>query len=328
MRIALVTFILSLFISVALTPFVARFARKMGAIDHADKMENGESRRMHSTAIPRWGGIAIYAGFWIATLVMCWLFNLDPPSWVIFGCGSMVALFGLLDDRYQYPAWIQATVLLTAGALTALYGGVRITGITNPLAPLEFTGYNPAHWLPMGLFAVPVTMIWIFVVTKTFDTIDGLDGLASGTAAIAASTITLMALIEKAPSVAIPSAALAGAAVGFLAYNYNPASIIMGTVGAQFIGYMLSVLAIMGAFKLAATVSVAVPLLVFAIPLFDAAFVISRRLAAGEKISTADKRHLHHSLHRRFGTKGAVTIIWGLAAIGCLVSLSLFFASR
>ncbi len=323
MRIALVTFLMSLFISIALTPFAARLARKWGAVDHNDK-----KRGMHNEPIPRWGGIAIFCAFWIATLVMGWLFGLQPPHMVVICCGTIVAVFGMLDDKYQYSAWVQTVVLLLVGAITAYFGGIRIIGITNPLAPLEFTGYKPSHWLPMGYLSIPITMLWVFVVTKTFDTIDGLDGLASGTAAIAASTITLMALVEKSPSVAIPSAALAGAAVGFLAYNYNPASIIMGTIGAQFIGYMLSVLAIMGTFKFAATVSVAVPLLVFAIPLFDAVFVVFRRIAAGEKISTGDKRHLHHMLHRRFGTKGAVVIIWGLAAIGCLVALSLFFASR
>jgi UDP-GlcNAc:undecaprenyl-phosphate GlcNAc-1-phosphate transferase len=138
--------------------------------------------------------------------------------------------------------------------------------------------------------------VYIFVVTKTMDTIDGLDGLASGIAAISAATLSVIATYSGQPRVALVAAAVAGAAIGFLRHNYNPARIFMGTGGAQLLGFCLACLSIVGALKTAAAVAVIVPVLAFGVPIFDAFFVIIRRLISRQPITQADKRHLHHTL--------------------------------
>ncbi len=323
MRLLLIAFAIALFCTAAVTPFVARFARKLGVIDQPG------GRRVHSKPTPRWGGIAIVFGFWAAVGLVWWTFG----GWsaglsVLLIGGTIVACFGLLDDVFHFGARVQTVFLLLVG-LGVAHWGVRIEGITNPLAPLLPGQYQPNHWWPLGVWSVPVTALWIFVVTKTFDTIDGLDGLAAGVGAITALTLMLMAQSEGQFVVALPAAALCGACVGFLVYNVSPAAVFMSTVGSQFLGFVLAVVSITGAFKVAAAVSLGVPILVFGIPLFDAVFVALRRLAAGEPVTQADNRHLHYTLSSLLGGhRRAVFVIWLMAIVLCGVALALFTSSR
>jgi RimJ/RimL family protein N-acetyltransferase len=164
---------------------------------------------------------------------------------------------GLLDDKYDLSPVKQTGALLLGGLVAALLG-VRIEGITNPLAPPSPGGtYTSDNYLPLGIWSVPLTMAWVFLVAKTFDFLDGLDGLAAGVCAIASGTIGLLAAGQGDTSVALMSGALAGACLGFLRYNYprdgKPASIFMGTIGGQFLGFVLAALSIVGGFKIPAT---------------------------------------------------------------------------
>ena len=169
--------------------------------------------------------------------------------------------------------------------------------------------------LKFGLFAAPITAFYIFVVTKTMDTIDGLDGLAAGIAAIAACTLTIIATYGGQPRVAILAAALVGSSLGFLRHNYNPAKIFMGTGGAQFLGFSLACLSIVGAFKTAAAVAVLIPVLAFGVPIFDAAFVVIRRVISRQPITQADKRHMHHTLlGLGLSQRQTVLVLYALAA--------------
>lgn len=322
MRIALLTFLIAMVSAALITPAVRAFATRMGVIDLPDE------RRVHRKPTPRWGGIAIYISFWLAVVpIALWLKSWSNALTAVLVLGTLIALVGMYDDKYQVSALWQMVVLLGAGVALTLFG-VRIEGVTNPLTPLSPGDYRPEYWLPLGIWSVPLTALWVFVVTKTVDAIDGLDGLAAGVTAISASTLTLMAVSEKQLSVAVPAAAIAGACVGFLRHNMNPASIFMGTVGAQFIGFVLATLAVVGTFKVAAAISVMVPLLVLGVPLFDAFFVVSRRVLARQPLHKADMRHFHHWLVERLGHRRAVAVIWAIGLVFSAAAFTLFRLTR
>ncbi len=290
-RYPLAAAVVAMLATLALTPLVKRLAERFGAIDDP----KGDERRVHQTPIPRWGGIAIYGGIAVAlaaVLPMAFPAARPFPPYLVamMLIGAAIMVFGALDDLYQFRALWQMLFLLAAGVLIQFFysGGdrVQISGLVAP-----FSG-QPGRWVPFGWAAVPITALYIFIVTKTMDTIDGLDGLAAGIAAIAASTLAVIAVYEGQPRVAIVVAAIAGASLGFLRHNFNPAKIFMGTGGAQVLGFLLACVSIVGAFKTAA----AVPMLVFSVQLFDAAFVVFRRIRSRQPITKADKSHIHHTL--------------------------------
>ncbi len=295
---------------------------RMGVIDQPD------ARRVHRQPTPRWGGIAIYLAFWAVVIPLeLWLGRWNNTLTALLLVGTGIALLGMVDDKRQLSALWQMVALLGAGVALTLFG-IRIEGVTHPLAPLMSGDYRPEYWVPLGMWSVPVTALWVFVVTKTVDAIDGLDGLAAGVTAISATTLTLMAVLEGQLAIAVLAAALAGACVGFLRHNINPASIFMGTVGAQFIGFVLATLAIVGTFKLAATISVLVPLLVLGVPFFDAFFVVSRRALARQPLHKADTRHFHHWLVGRLGHRRAVMVIWGIGLVFSVAAFTLYRLTR
>jgi len=176
------------------------------------------------------------------------------------------------------------------------------------------------------------TVIWVFVVTKTVDAIDGVDGLAAGVCAISATALALMAVQLTKPefaTLALIAAALAGACLGFLRHNYHPSKIIMGTIGAWTLGLPLAAVSIMGAFKIAAAVSVLVPVLVLGVPIFDYMHVLTRRVLARAPLTVADKRHLHHRLLALgWNQKQVVWFIYGVAILFCVTALAVFRFNR
>jgi UDP-GlcNAc:undecaprenyl-phosphate GlcNAc-1-phosphate transferase len=228
---------------------------------------------------------------------------------------TLVAIVGLLDDRLDLSPKIQTAGLLLGGFIATILGA-RIDGITNPLGG----GYLP---LPMWLSVIG-TMAWAFLATKTFDFLDGLDGLAAGVCAIAATTMGLMAAYQGETTVALLAAALVGACLGFLRHNFNPASIFMGTVGSYFLGFLLSMLAVTGAFKISAAISVVVPIFVFGVPIFDALYVVGKRVVERRSPTSADKTHIHHRfVQSGLSVRKAVWAIYGLTAGTCLIALIL-----
>ena len=319
-RAPLCTALLALIVTYFLTPYVRDVAIQQGAVDDP-KLDD---RRVHTKPIPRWGGLAIYAGIVIAVaLVMPFAYPKSPtfPAYLVAMlviAGGLVVV-GALDDLYQYKAKIQAVVLLLAGiAIQFFYGSVGRVQINTLGIPI----HGPASYISLGLFAVPLTAFYIFVVTKTMDTIDGVDGLSAGIATISAGTLVVIAVYSHQPRVAILAAAIAGAALGFLRHNYNPAKIFMGTGGAYVLGFLLACSSIVGALKTAAAVSLILPVLVFGVPMMDAFFVISRRLLSGQPITKADKRHLHHTLlGRGLSQRQTVLVLYVAAAALCAIAL-------
>jgi UDP-GlcNAc:undecaprenyl-phosphate GlcNAc-1-phosphate transferase len=306
-----------------ITPAVRRLALRFDVVDMPD-----DPRRVHTEPTPRWGGIAIFVSSVIAVAVGFWVLGMAPgrDEWLqyvgLYVIGLLVLVVGALDDKLQFSASKQAAFLLACG-IGVQFLGVQIAGITKPwsIAP----GESP--WLPLGWLAWPVTAVWMFVVTKTMDTIDGLDGLAAGIAAISAATLSAMALVgqpQQLPIVAV-GAAVCGASLGFLRHNFNPARIFMGTGGAQFLGFVLAGLSVIGAFKVAAAVTVGVPVLIFGLPLFDAIFVVTRRIRHKQPIYVADKRHLHHRLLEQGLThRQTVLVMYALALVLCATALWIF----
>lgn len=315
-RYPLLTALVALLVSLALTPIVRKMAFRLGAVDDPKR----DDRRVHKEPLPRWGGIAIYGGFLVAVLaILPFAYKgLSVPAYVygLLGVGALVVVVGALDDLHQFNAKVQALFLLAMGVIIQFIftgsGRVQISGISWPLLS------EGATWIPFGFWAFPITAIYIFVISKTMDTIDGIDGLASGIAAIAGATLSMIATYEGQPRVALIAAALAGASIGFLRHNYNPAKIIMGTGGAQLLGFILASLSIVGAFKTATAVALIVPILVFGVPLFDAVQVVIRRRLSGVPITQADKRHIHHQLlNRGLSQRQAVWVLYGIAVFLC-----------
>jgi UDP-GlcNAc:undecaprenyl-phosphate GlcNAc-1-phosphate transferase len=320
----LATGIIAMLVTGIVTPWVRKLAFAKGAVDDPKR----DDRRIHTEPLPRWGGIAIYIGIVVAlaaVLPFAYLFGSPYPMYLIgiVLLGGVLVFVGALDDLYQYSAKIQLLLLLGAGVAVQFFanrfGLVQIRTLGIPLTH---------SYISLEYFAIPLTAIYIFVITKTMDTIDGVDGLASGIAAIAASTLVIIAVYTEGhvaglargeqPRIAIAAAAIAGSALGFLRHNYNPAKIIMGTGGAYILGFMLACLSIVGAFKTAAAIAMIIPLCVFGVPLIDAMQVMIRRKLSGVPITQADKRHVHHILlSKGLSQRQTVLVLYAAAAILC-----------
>lgn len=239
--------------------------------------------------------------------------NLSRQAIGVLAGGTLVAIAGIFDDKYELPGWAQAGSILAGGLVLCLFG-VRIYAITSPIS------------VNFGLWSIPVTLLWVLMVTKAVDCMDGLDGLAAGISAIAAATLMIMAahFAERQMS-AVMAAALFGAAIGFLRYNYPPAKVFMGTIGAQFLGFTLAGISILGTMKITALLAVAVPVLILAVPLFDTTFVVLRRAATGRKIGEADTTHLHHRLVKKgLSHRQVIWCIYALAIISCGIAYLIF----
>ena len=283
------------------TPPVKNFAHKVGAIDVPK-----DARRMHKKPIPRLGGLAIYGGFLCSILIFG---QLDETMLcVLLGAAIIVAL-GIFDDVLALGAKLKFVVQIVAAAIPVCIGDLQIGLFTN-LNPLSDTPF-----VHLGILAVPVTIIWIVGITNAVNLIDGLDGLAVGVSSIAAITMLAVALLTGNMPIAITMAALAGACIGFMPYNLNPAKIFMGDTGSTFLGYMLATVSIMGLFKFYAVISFAVPFLILGLPIFDTANAIIRRVAAGRSPMSPDRGPVHHKLiDMGFNQKQAVAILYAISA--------------
>lgn len=306
-------------VAYALTPAVREFARRLRVEAHPG------GRRVHSRPTPLMGGLAMYAGFAVAVIVAVAAdpaLRLDSQVAGLLVGGTFVGIVGLLDDKFELPGWVQALSIVIGGVILVAFG-VKVLYITNP--------FRGGHLLWLGWLSAPVTVLWVLMVTKAVDCMDGLDGLAAGIAAIASGTLMMMALAAGAQFTlsAVMAAALMGAALGFLRFNYPPAKLFMGTIGAQFLGFTLAGISVVGAFKMLTLVAVAAPILVLGVPLFDTAFVVARRALTGRKIHEADKSHLHHRLiDKGLSHRQAIWFIYALTLVLCAVAYLLFRSVR
>ncbi len=276
----LIAFIASLIISFFMTPFIKRLAVKVGAVDIPR-----DERRVHTRPIPRLGGLSIYFAFTIITLL---LIPFSTKLLGILGSATIIVALGVIDDVRPLPAKLKLAVQVVA-AILLVSSGIKVEWVTNPFDKIDGMSY-------LGIFSVPITIFWIVGVTNTLNLIDGLDGLAAGIASIASMSLLVVSIINGHGMVVLLTAALAGAILGFLPYNFNPAKIFMGDTGSTFLGFVLAAISIEGAIKGATALAIAVPLLALGLPIFDTAFAIIRRAANGRPIMEADKGHIHHRL--------------------------------
>ncbi len=299
-------------ISFAATPIVKMFAEGVGAMDVPK-----EARRVHNHPIPRMGGLAIFFGFLLTVILFADITN--QVRGILFGAIIIVAM-GAIDDVLNLKPWIKLGVQILAAVVAVLYG-VVIHVVTNPAV------FSAREVLAIGYLAVPVTVLWIVGCTNAVNLIDGLDGLACGVSVISSVTMLVVALMVAEGNVAIILAALTGACIGFLPYNFNPAKLFMGDTGSQLLGYVLATVSVMGMFKYYAVVTFIVPVLALAIPLSDTVFAFFRRLFHGQSPFKADRGHFHHKLlDMGLSQKQAVAVLYSVSTILGLAAVVL--ASR
>ncbi|RYM05890.1 undecaprenyl/decaprenyl-phosphate alpha-N-acetylglucosaminyl 1-phosphate transferase [Sporolactobacillus sp. THM7-7] len=296
-------FIICFFVALGLTPLVKRLAVRIGATDKPN------ARKVHTKVMPRMGGLAIYLAFIVGILILWPQSSYTVPLLL----GSVVVMItGILDDLYSLPAKLKMVAHFFA-ALIIVNGGISVTFINMP-----FNGVLYLHW-----FSVPLTLLWIMGITNAINLIDGLDGLAAGVSSIVLLTIAGLSLTQGNLFVFTVSAVLLASILGFLPFNFHPAKIFMGDSGAYFLGYVISVLALLG-FKNVTLFSLVVPIVMLAVPISDTLFAIVRRLVHKKPLTAPDKSHLHHCLLRfGFSQRQTVILIYGMSALFALAAIVL-----
>ena len=308
MKSALEALVVALLVVAAATPVVRLLALRLGAV----ALPGG--RHIHQTAIPRLGGVAICVGFfaplavlYLASPEVAVMFRAIPTRMLgLFVGGVAMCAVGVVDDTRGIRA-VYKLLFQIAIAVFAFTCGFRIMSVHLP-----FVGD-----VDMWALALPLTVFWIVGVINAVNLIDGLDGLAAGVVFFAATTNFVVAWLSAAPLVALLSGAIAGAVLGFLIYNFNPARIFMGDSGSYFLGYVLAISALIGtAQKTSTAISLLVPIMALGVPIFDTLFAMVRRMLERRPIFSPDRGHIHHRLldmgltHRR-----AVMIIYAVCGV-------------
>jgi UDP-GlcNAc:undecaprenyl-phosphate GlcNAc-1-phosphate transferase len=336
------TFLIALVVVLVSTPLMIRLATHLGVID-----QTGDARRVHTVPTPRIGGVAVFLGFAFALFTVLGFslsspFSLVPSAihvnqaqqidiltdqyenarkvvGLLFG-GLLILGVGLWDDIMGMRPRNKLLAQIVVASIAMLYGFV-IDGTTNPF------NHNPnTNWIEFPWYVgVPLTLVWYVGMMNAINFIDGLDGLLSGVATISAVVIFVISILHTNPVVALIMMALAGSALGFLPYNFNPARIFLGDAGSLFIGFVFATVTIIGEGKQAIAMSLLVPLVVLALPILDTAAAIVRRAFAGKRIAEADRGHFHHQLIFRFGlnTRQAVLLIYAVCFVLGIVAVVL-----
>lgn len=308
-------FFITLILSLVLTPLVKVLACKIGAVD----MPN--ARRINKKPMPSAGGLAIFTAFSVSVLFGFREIELFKVTWPIVLGGAIVVVTGLLDDIFELKPW-QKLIGITLAALEAFFvAGIEMDSISFP-----FFGKWELGWL-----SLPVTILWILALTNAVNLIDGLDGLAAGVSIIGLTTLGIISFFFLLPNDSLYTTiiifTLVAAIAGFFPYNFFPASIYLGDTGALFLGYMISIVSMTG-LKNATFISIMTPMLILGVPITDTVYAMIRRKFNKQKISSADKMHLHHRLISiGFTHRGAVLTIYALALVFSFIALLMNYAS-
>lgn len=299
-------------ISCLLTPLSIRVAAKIGAMDVPK-----DNRRMHKKAMPRFGGMAIFAGTEISLAIFC---HSDPKVIAILIGGVLIYAVGVLDDLKGLPAKVKFLLQIMC-AVVIYIGGIRIDFIKNPLYRLLGDDSPLYIHFPLAV-SVAITVIWIVGITNTINLIDGLDGLAAGVAVIASGYISYAAVLSGQYGVGLAMIAVTGGALGFLPFNFHPAKTFMGDSGSLYLGFMIASISVLGSTKGATLIVTIVPFLALGLPIFDTIFAIIRRWINGTPIMEADKGHVHHRImNTGIGQRRTVLIMYCISAIMGMVSI-------
>lgn len=296
----------ALLATLVLTPLSRRLGERFGVV----ALPGG--RNVHQGEVSRLGGVAIFLGFALALAAEFGveyflgrgsraLLLTGRPLISLFLGFAAIFLVGLIDDVFSLSPGTKLGGQVAAAAIVVA-GGIRVDFIGNPFG---------GGLVYLGLLSIPVTLLWIVGFTNVINLIDGLDGLASGITAIAALSLLVLAAQGNHLVAAALAAALIGACLGFLRYNFSPASVFMGDSGALFLGFALATISLVGVMKSVAAIALAVPLLVIGVPVFDTATAIIRRIRHNRPIQEADRGHIHHRLlGRGFDQRQTVLIIY------------------
>ena len=322
MKSYLLVFTLAVISSLSLTPLVRRLATQWGAVDKPDN-----HRRIHKTPTPRLGGVAIYLTFLLTlactpllgTLVSQGVINRLSTVAAVLIAGSLIFALGVYDDFFGSSALVKVLVQLAAAAFL-YFSGFSIQALSSPWGG---SWYFP-DWL-----SFPLTALWIVGITNAFNLIDGIDGLAAGASSFALLSLFLCSLAVGRPDVSLLSIVLVGATLGFLRYNFNPATIFLGDSGSLFLGFMAASLSLVGAQKGPTLIAIAIPLVSFGLPIAEVGLSLSRRFLSGAPLFQGDRRHIHHMLLQRGLTqRQAVIVLYGICALFSLFGLMLLNPTR
>ena len=296
-------YILSLVLSFSIVYFITPWLIKLSnKYSFTDKPTN---RKKHNKETPLCGGLAMFIGFFIVYFLINNYSLTKEKLWIFVG-SSLILIIGLIDDYYktrgkEFPIYPRLIIQLLA-AFIIYYAGIVFRGFTNP-----FTG---EYIVLSNILQFLLTITWIFGVTTVINWSDGMDGLAGGLSLISSITFAGAAIILKQSESISMSLIISGAILGFLKYNSYPAKVFMGDSGANFLGFLLSIIALDGAFKQATLLSIFIPILALAIPIFDNLFVIIKRFIDGKPVYQADRSQIHYRLEAKgFTPKQVVTYI-------------------
>ncbi|MBN1593176.1 MAG: undecaprenyl/decaprenyl-phosphate alpha-N-acetylglucosaminyl 1-phosphate transferase [Candidatus Coatesbacteria bacterium] len=324
MNLALVfalVFIVGTGLSLALTPVVRSVARRIGAMDAPGR------RKIHSSPVPSLGGVAILVAFVASLLLGIWLHSgfeellADKLTGVFIGCLILMAV-GIYDDIRDIRPIFKLAGQVAATVVLLLYG-FNIEKFTSPLSP-------------SGSIAVPaavgilLTVLWVVGLTNSINLIDGLDGLAAGIVFIASLTMMSVAIYRSDYDIALISIAIAGAVLGFLKYNFAPASIFMGDTGSNCLGFIFAAMSLLGTSKSTVAVALLVPIASMAVPLMDTGLAFFRRLIRGTHPFQGDREHLHHRLLALgLSQRQAVRLIYFISAyLGVIAFITVLIPFR
>ncbi len=311
-------FAFSLAVSFVATRQVRDMATRRGWVSAAR-----DGRHIHQTALPRLGGVAIFLAFSVSLSLWLGLSLIFPrlveglaPDTLlrIYVPACLIFCLGIYDDIHGASAYLKFSVQAIAASML-FAGGMRVLNL-----PLLFS-----HALPWFV-GLPLTVLWVVAVTNAFNLIDGLDGLAAGSALFSTMVFFVVSLVNHSWLLSLMSVTLAGAILGFLRFNFNPATIFLGDSGSLFIGFLLSALALAGAQKAPTFVAVAIPVVSFGLPILETLLSIIRRLISGRPIFTADREHIHHKLlEMGFSHRQVVIVLYAVSAIFAMLSLFLLW---
>ena len=307
--------VVSFVASLLLTPLVRYLFRHFGVVDRPD-----EPRKLHRHPIARGGGVAIVLAYVLSFSVLLLsrfsggaiVSGALPFVWRMAPAAALIFFTGLLDDLVGLKPW-QKLVGQTGAALLAYWAGVHVGSIA---------GHPVQLWLDF-----PITLLWLIACTNAVNLIDGVDGLATGIGLFATITTLAAALLQNNITLALATVPLAGCLLGFLRYNFNPATIFLGDSGSLFVGFLLGCYGVLWSQKSATILGMAAPMMAFAIPLLDTALSVARRFLRQQPIFEADRGHIHHRLLDRGLTPRRVALLL-YGACGIAAVLSLFVGAR
>lgn len=311
----ILAFILSFAVVVLLIPPLGRLAHRL---DFVDKPREDVERKLHRQPIPLSASYAIFTGFFLTYIAFTKQLSMETAALV--AGGMLLLTIGTIDDWYKtkgkdFPALPKMLVQVSAAVLV-FASGIAFTGFVNP--------FNAEYvMLPIWLQFI-LTILWIFGVTTVINFSDGMDGLAGGLSAISAVTLFVVALAKGQSDSALMAITLVGVTIGYLKYNKAPAKVFMGDAGATFLGFILAVIALDGAFKQATMLSIFIPILALGVPIFDNIFVVIKRFIQGKAIYQADASQAHYRLLRAgLNHKQVVAVLYLVSTCLCLSSIIL-----